>query len=77
MAVASLERAVRKATGESADVLRGRTLAEGRRLAEAKHGTSTWFRSWFPLIGRGNVLRDCTVTHSQVEAGLDAALADH
>ncbi|GHS93501.1 hypothetical protein FACS1894139_09080 [Planctomycetales bacterium] len=43
------------------------TLAENRRRAEAAHGQPTTFYSAYPLIGRGNVMRDYFVSHQQVE----------
>ena len=76
MVIATIERAVRLATGESADVLRARPLDEHRRIVEAKLGGRRMrFLSHFPFIGRGSVLHDRTVTHEQVEADLDAALS--
>jgi hypothetical protein len=77
VAASTLERAVRKATGETADALRARTIEETRRVAEKRHGYRTRFISWFPFIGRGNVLRDCTISHEGVEAALDDALRDN
>jgi hypothetical protein len=74
VAASTLERAVKKATGESADALRTRPLADTRRIAEKRHGAPFRFTSKFPFIGRGNVLRDRTVSHKEVEAALDDAL---
>ena len=73
-ALASLEKAVEASTGERVEVLRGRSLEETRRLAEQKQRRPMKFVSHFPLIGRGNVLRDRLVSHEQVEADLDATL---
>ncbi|GEM_PF-6144176 len=30
--------------------------------------TSKGVKSWFPLIGRGNVLREKTISHSEIDA---------
>ncbi len=74
--LATIERAVKLATGEDAAVLRARPLDEHRRAVEAKHGGRRMrFLSHFPFLGRGSVLHDRTVSHEQVEADLDAALA--
>ena len=67
-------RAVELATGEKLEALQRMPLDERRRMTEAKHGAPMRFPSWFPFIGRGNVLRDRALTHSQVEAALTKAL---
>ena len=67
-------RAVELATGENIQSLQNTTLDEWRRVVEAKHKAPMRFRSWFPFIGRGNVLRDRTLTHNQVEQALTEAL---
>lgn len=76
MAIEILEKALEKACGESVSKLRSRTLEENRRLAEKKHGLLARFVSYFPFIGRGNVLRNRLVTHEEVEKRLDEALRD-
>jgi hypothetical protein len=67
-------KAVELATGEKLEVLQRTAPDERRRALEAKHGRPMQFRSWFPFIGRGNALRDCTLSHSEVEAALTEAL---
>ena len=76
MATVILDRAVRDATGESADVLRRRSIADTRRIAEERHNSPLKFISVFPFIGRGNILRDRTVTRADVERALDDGLRD-
>ena len=66
--------AVELATGEKLEALQRMTLTERRCKVETKHGKPMQFRSWFPFIGRGNVLRDHIISHSQVEAALTEAL---
>ena len=66
--------AVELATGEKIESLQNTTLDERRRMTEAKHGAPMRFPTWFPFIGRGNVLRDRCLTHAQVEAALTEAL---
>ena len=76
MVLATIERAVKLATGEDADVLRARSLDEHRQIVEGRHGGRRMrFLSHFPFLGRGSVLHDRTVSHDQVEAELDAALS--
>jgi hypothetical protein len=74
MSLALLEQAVQKQTGCTAEDLRRQTLSERRHEVERKKGRLMRFFSAFPLIGRGNVLRDCTVDHETVERDLDKAL---
>ena len=69
-----LEQAVEQLTGDSAAILRSRSLEETRKVAEKRHGCAFRFVSRFPFIGRGNVLRDRLVTREDVEASLDRAL---
>ena len=45
-----LERAIEKATGEPLDALQRRTLAESRRIAEARHGAPMRVVSSAPRI---------------------------
>ena len=67
MASTRLEEAVELATGESVDVLRSTPLDVRRTALEQAQGRSLVFRSRFPLVGRGNVLRDRAVPHDKVE----------
>jgi hypothetical protein len=74
MSLTLIEQAVQKQTGRSVADLRRQTLSERRRDVERKKGRRMRFFSAFPFIGRGNVLRDCTVDHDTVERDLDKAL---
>jgi hypothetical protein len=69
-----LEVAVEEITGQPAETLRQQTLTELRRRTEARTKTKMLFRSRFPLIGRGNVMRDKVRDHKFVEAQLQEAL---
>jgi len=69
-----LEITVERATGQSAEILRNQTLTQLRRQTEAKTGHKMKFESRFPLIGRGNVMRDRVIDHESVEADLEQAL---
>jgi len=67
MASKDLERAVELATGQCVSRLRRTTVDERRAAVERARGKVQTFRSHFPLVGRGNVLRDRAVPHDQVE----------
>jgi hypothetical protein len=69
-----LEATVERATGQSAETLRNQTLSELRRRTEGKIGHRMKFQSLFPLVGRGNVMRDRLIDHESVEAALKHAL---
>jgi hypothetical protein len=75
MALNVLERAVEMASGVSAQKLRDNSLEDIRLLAEKRKGSVLAFSSYFPVIGRGNVMRDRIVSHAQVETDLDLALS--
>ena len=67
MATKSFEKAVELATGVSVEVLRDTPVDERRSTIERALGRPLRFPSRFPLIGRGNVLRDRAVSHDEVE----------
>ena len=69
-----LEATVERATGQSANELRSKTLSELRILTEKKVGRRMKFISRFPLIGRGNVMRDKVVDHDSIEGMLERLL---
>ena len=71
---ASLIRAIENATGESVESLRSMPLDERRQLIEKKTGRRLKVTRNFPFIGRGNVMRDETVSRDQVETELREAL---
>lgn len=70
----SLERAIERATGQPIESLRNSTLTEQRRIVEEKTGHRLVFTRNFPFIGRGNVMRDQTVSHEEVEKLLAEAI---
>lgn len=70
----NLERTVERITGQSAEILRSQTLTELRQKTEARVKHKLRFVSRFPLIGRGNVMRDKTVDHETVERLLEQSL---
>lgn len=62
-----------KLTGRQPSEIRSTTIAEFRRIQEAK-GQPLRVVSRFPFVGRGSVLRDRVLSHAQVEEKLDRAL---
>lgn len=71
-----LEKTVEAVLQEPAATIRSRTLWEQRRIVEKRHKAPLSMASYFPFIGRGNVLRNRLVSHEEVENMLDAALKD-
>lgn len=69
--LAVLEEAVSMSTGKSVDYLRNTPIDEQRLEAENRLGRRLRIKSYFPFIGRGNVLRDVTVTNDELEQWLD------
>ena len=67
MATKSFEQAVEIATGVPVEVLRDTPVDERRATIERALGRPLRFPSRFPLIGRGSVLRDHTISHDEVE----------
>lgn len=69
-----LERAIEQKVGESIESIREMPIDERRRITEKKYGVTMIFRSLGKLVGRGNVLRDRTISRKEVEEALDKAL---
>ncbi len=74
VAVTAFERAVEMASGESVASLRDMPIDERRKIVEEKCKRRMSFPSFFPFIGRGSVLRDCTISREEIEAQLDELL---
>ena len=68
MASKAFECAAEVALGESIESIRRTPICEQRLAKEKELGRPLRFRSYFPFIGRGNVLRDRAVPHERVEA---------
>ena len=65
---------IEKRVGMTAEEMRRATLDELREAAEKKLGHRLTYRVRWPLVGRGNILRDRILSHEDVERILDAAL---
>lgn len=63
-----------KKVGMTLENLRNASVDEIRREIETKNKKSLSFTSEFPVIGRGNVLRDRLLTTSQIDAEIDKIL---
>lgn len=70
----TLVRAIERATGESIESLRAMPIDERRRKIEKKQGSRLVITRNFPFIGRGNVMRDETMSHEEIEKQLDEVL---
>jgi hypothetical protein len=72
---ALIEKNAEKVTGLSVSKLREYGPGRFREYLESRKGTLR-FRSFFPVIGRGNVLRDSLVTSSEIDSEIDKILED-
>jgi hypothetical protein len=74
MSVKEFEATIEQATGQSIEYARKTPLDELRSNAERARGGPLKFVTFFPWIGRGNVLRDRMISHEQAEAAYDDAI---
>ncbi len=74
MADILFEQTIEKATGQTVEHVRNTPIDELRQAAEAKRGGPLQFVSFFPWIGRGNVMRDRLVSHEEAEAAYDDSI---
>lgn len=70
-----LEQTVERRIGCRAVDLRNSTLDEQRSVIERKRGHRLVFRRAFPVIGRGNIMRDRTQTRDEIDRLVDQALS--
>jgi hypothetical protein len=66
-------RAIKHDTGKSVHELQEQTLDERRREVEEDYGTMV-FPVNYPVIGRGNLLRERTLSHEEIERRFERAL---
>ncbi len=76
MASADWERAVEAATGETIEYLRETPLDEQRVRLERKRGKPLTIGSYWPFIGRGNVVHGDLLTHAEAQAAFEEAVRD-
>jgi hypothetical protein len=67
-------KALERATGRSLEYLRQVSLEDWRAEVDARFGRRRRFRSYYPHVGRGNVLRDRVRDHDDVEADFERAM---
>lgn len=67
------EKAIEAATGESVESLRDTPIDERRSKIGKKWGR-LHVLTFFPFIGRGNIMRDHIRSREEVDADLDKAL---
>ena len=72
--LSSLERTVEKTLGCKAVDIRNSTLDEQRLVVERKQGDRLFFRRAFPVIGRGNIMRDRTQSRDEIDRLDDRAM---
>ena len=70
---ALVEKNAEKVTGLSVAKLREYSPNQFRQHLESKKGKVS-FRSFFPVIGRGNILRDSLATSTEIDAEIDKIL---
>ena len=66
--------AVESRTGMTAHQIRQTPLDQIRRRTERRFGWRMAIRSFWPLIGRGNIMHGRTQSREEVDAALDEAL---
>lgn len=72
---ALIEKNAERVTGLSVSKLREYGPDKFRKYLESRKGKIR-FCSFFPVVGRGNVLRDSLVTSSEIDSEIDKILED-
>ena len=67
MPFAAIEKNAEKIVGLSADEIRKYSPGELRRYLEKRNKKKLSFTTEFPVIGRGNVLRDSIITSKEID----------
>lgn len=71
---AELLRLIERKTGQPINKLQEETIWDRRCAAEADHGEPMKLLRLFPFIGRGSVMGDYILSHSEVDRQLNKAL---
>ena len=69
-----VEKTVERITHTTVSELRNRSLEDQRARVENKHGHPIRFVTRYPTIGRGNIMRDRTKSHTEINSIVDHAL---
>jgi len=75
MPFAAIEKNAEKVIGLSAEEIRKYSPGELRRYLEKRNRKKLFFTTEFPVIGRGNVLRDSIITSEKINKEIDKILA--
>lgn len=65
---------IERKSGKSIETLQSETLSEHRSEAEAKHCEPMRMSRLFPFVGRGSVMGDFLLSHSEINKQLDHAI---
>ena len=76
MPASPLIQAIERRTGETYESLCSTAIDERRQRVEAEFGKPAEFPSYFPYIGRGNVLHDRTTSGEEVNQSVLKALGE-
>ena len=75
MPFSAIEKNVEKLVGLSVEDIRKYSPGELRRFLEIRNKKKLSFTTEFPVIGRGNVLRDGIITSEEINKDIDKILA--
>jgi hypothetical protein len=75
MPFTAIEKNAEKVLGLSVEDIRKYSPGELRRYLEKKNKKKLFFMTEFPVIGRGNVLRDSIITSEKINKDIDKILA--
>jgi len=71
----AVEKNAERVVGLSAEEIRKYSPDELRRFLERRNKKKLFFTTEFPVIGRGNVLRDSIITSEEINKEIDKILA--
>ena len=75
MSFTAIEKNAEKVVGLSAEEIRKCSPGELRHYLEKRNKKKFSFTTEFPIIGRGNVLRDSIITSEEIDKEIDKILA--
>ena len=74
MSFSKIEQSIERLTGLPITQIRNMGVTELRAYFEKKNGTRQRIVSEYPVVGRGNVLRDGLISTEELNAEVDAIL---
>jgi len=75
MSFTAVEKNTEALVGLSAEEIRKLSPGELRRYLEKKNKRKFSFTTEFPVIGRGNILRDSIITSKEIDRDIDKILS--